>query len=129
MRKKIWFYLFCLLLAINIVVVGIYLYQKYSIPDVEIVNASEYENPNPVTIDDLIPENGFIPDAQTAKVIGGMMIDQFLGKKRTFLTGVDVAYDPEKQVWVVQKGYFPFGGATVILDQNTGAVVDIVGCK
>ena len=129
MKKKIWFYLCCFLIAFIICNCVFSIYQKYKIPDIKFADSSQYKNPNPVTIDELRPENGFIPDAKTAEIIGEAIIDQYVGENNDLFSYVEVEYDFENRIWIILKSYFPHHGAYLLLDQDTGAVIDIVRWK
>lgn len=67
------------------------------------------------------PELGYIPDAKTAAIVGGAIIDQLTGKH--LFGAITVSYDPEARLWLVTKNYFPHNGGFVVIEQDSGKVI------
>ncbi|MDR0812417.1 MAG: hypothetical protein LBO63_00210 [Oscillospiraceae bacterium] len=126
MKKKLWFYV-CIVQALFIIlVVTIFLRGHFASPRVKETSLQNY-------IDlaeqyDYIPEQGYIPDAKTARKIGVSLIDSMSGMRR--IGWVTVEYDAENRVWKIHKSYWigllgvGFGGAGgALLEQDTGDVI------
>ena len=120
MKRQVWFYL-CVIQAI--VIVGFILLvicPSIVISEPTNVDLKEYldsfsEGNN------YLPEAGYIPDAETAKVVGSAIIDKLTGKK--LFGGTTVEYDEENRLWLVNKGYLFHQGGFVVIDQDSGKVV------
>lgn len=70
-------------------------------------------------------DNGYIPDAKTAEIIGSQIIDKMTGGNRYEISGTTVEYDPENRLWMVSKGYLNRRhGGVVIMEQDSGKVVN-----
>ena len=71
-----------------------------------------------------LPEAGYIPDAETAKRIGSIIIDNLTGHNFSFeYNSAIVKYDEENRLWYVEKGYLTAPGGLVIIEQDTGRIV------
>jgi len=119
MKKKIWFYLFIVQTIILISVLAISLWPART--SFERVNLKEYLEEHAGI--NYMPDAGYIPDAQTAKIVGAQIIDNMVGQKSLTNLSVVVEYDEENRLWLVGKGYFPHHGGEVILEQDSGKVV------
>ena len=120
MKRKMILYI-CIIQTI-IIISGILLVSLSKFPSekYELVDANEflgsYSEEN-----NFIPDEGYIPDARTAKVVGGQIIDGLTGKK--FWGATTVEYDAENRLWIIYKNYFPSGGAFVVIEQDTGKII------
>ena len=120
MKKKIWFWL-CIAEAVIILVGGCAL--LFATPSVTYEGESDLQ----AYTDDLIEENnnypelGYIPDAKTAATVGGAVIDQLTGKQ--LFGAVTVSYDPDVRLWLVTKNYFPHAGGYVVIEQDSGKII------
>lgn len=123
MKKNIWFYLFFVQLAvfslIFIIAIAVFAYQKNAVPEYETVDASWYLEQN----ETYRPEDGYVPDAKTAEIIGSRIIDNITDNGDNFISGVTIKYDAENRIWVVYKGYFMDNGGVVFIDQDTGEII------
>lgn len=123
MQKKIWFYLCIIQTIIIMAFIGGLLFialPELSAPEYELVDSEAFLNSFRQD-NNFIPEKGYIPDAQTAKVVGGEIIDRLTGK--TFGGATTVEYDELNRRWIVHKNYFPSGGAFVVIEQDSGKVI------
>lgn len=130
MKRKVWFYL-----AIALIVIT-FIESFLLILFIGTSNASALEGSlaNEVPyfqLGGIQPACGYIPDANAAARVGGAIIDGVFeevghkilpwerGKAMAF-----VEHDPTLRLWRISKGYIFRGGACVILEQDTGAVVN-----
>ena len=120
MKKKIWFWL-CIAEAVIILVGGCAL--LFATPSVTYEGEMDIQ----AYLDDFsednnyYPELGYIPDAKTAAAIGGAVIDKLTGKR--LFGAVTVSYDPEARLWLVTKNYFPHAGGYVVIEQDSGKII------
>lgn len=123
MQKKIWFYLCIIQTVIIMIFIGGLLFislPELTAPEYELVDSDELldslrEDNN------FIPDTGYIPDARTAKVVGGEIIDRLTGK--TLGGATTVEYDELNRRWIVHRNYFLNGGAFVVIEQDSGKVI------
>lgn len=123
MNKKIWFYLFigCLVILLGIII--FICLNIHSPVEVEYVDLAEYlEQFHPTN--NLVPAEGYIPDAETAKVVGSRIIDNLTGNRGHLFNGVEVKYDQTNRLWYISKGYlFSTKGGFVVIEQDTGKII------
>lgn len=123
MQKKIWFYLCIIQTVVIIVFIGGLLFislPELTAPEYELVDSDALLN-SLREDNNFIPDEGYIPDAHTAKVVGGEIIDRLTGK--TFGRATTVEYDELNRRWIVHKNYFLNGGAFVVIEQDSGKVI------
>ena len=120
MKKKIWFYL-CIIQAV-IIIGGTLMVSQSAFASLEIeamdvaAYLDEFAEEN-----NFIPDAGYIPDAQTAKAVGGEIIDNLTGKNWFGVT--TVKYDEENRLWLIEKGYLFSQGGFVVIEQDSGRVI------
>ena len=123
MKKKIWFYL-CIVQAV-IIVAGLILTvapPKYTV-DTEDVDLRAYVDSFHAD-NNCLPDVGYIPDAETASVVGSVIIDKITGRSRFGAT--TVTYDEENRLWMVERGYLFAPGGFVVIEQDTGRVIKML---
>ena len=120
MKKKIWFWLFLIEAAVILIDGCAVLFSTPFVSyegEMDILTyVGEFHEDN-----NCAPEVGYIPDYKTAGEIGGAIIDELTGK--SLFGGVTVQYDAENRLWLVTKGYFPWGGGFVVIEQDSGKVI------
>ncbi|MCL2817100.1 MAG: hypothetical protein FWD39_01770 [Clostridiales bacterium] len=70
-----------------------------------------------------IPAAGYIPDAETAKIIGAQIIRKMTGAGPFSIGGVEVKYDAENRLWLVGDTHLSGRGGIVIIEQDSGKVI------
>lgn len=131
---KKWFWLF-IVLSIVVIVESIFLIGMLIEPRLRVdLECNLEELLNDFSYDGLImSEQGAVavPDAESAAAIGGAIIDHICEEHgRTVLpwekgSNTSVKYDPNMRLWSVTKGYFMHRGATVLIEQDTGQIINI----
>ena len=130
MNRKAWYCISICLIVITFVesVILLLLLVNPNITATEISLENEVLS---FQIGGIQPDCGYIPDSKTAARVGGTIIDQiFEDEGRTVLpwergkTTAIVEYDPTLRLWKISKGYFLRGGAYIIIEQDTGAVIN-----
>lgn len=120
MRKKIWFYLFIIQAIIIVGLILLTICPSIVISKPKNVDLKEYldsfsEGNN------YLPDAGYIPDAETAKIVGGAVLDELTGNCFFGITAVE--YDEENRLWLVNKGYLFSPGGFVVIEQDSGKIV------
>lgn len=129
MKRSKWFYLSICLIAI-ILIQGAALLGFFGGRSVTADAVSLEENYDSFDVGGIHPEAGYIADAKTAAVIGGTIIDQLCKDEgKTVLPWergrfVAVEYDSNLRLWQISKGYLMHRGAVIIIEQDTGAVIN-----
>ena len=115
--KKIWFYLSMIQSAVLLVIVVALCLSSIqpTVENADLVEYSEEEENN------WVPDQGYIPDAQTALEVGSAVIDSMTGYH--FFGASDVTYDAEHRLWRVRRGYLFRQGAFVVIEQDTGKII------
>ncbi len=122
--KKTWFYL-CIIESIILIgsIAAFFLFSTHMIKKVETVDLTSYLKETEIHY--WQPEEGFIPNAETAKAIGSEIIDNLLGKRTFDIKAVTVKYDEKNRLWLVHKGYLFNQGGKVILSRDTGEIISV----
>lgn len=120
MRKKIWFYL-CIIQSILILGTVILLaFPALTTPKLVKVDLTDY-------IDQFSAENnyspisGYIPNVETANIVGTKIIDTLTGNKSFGVT--TVKYDEINRLWLVERGYLFGHSGYIIIEQDSGTVI------
>lgn len=122
MNKKIWFYLCMVCLVILLGIIILICLNMHSPVKVEYVDLSEFlEQFHPTN--NFAPAEGYIPDAETAKVVGARIIDNLTGNHDHLFNGVEVKYDQTNRLWYISKGYLFSPGGFVVIEQDTGKII------
>ena len=66
-----------------------------------------------------------IVDAETARLFGSMVINNMCGVNGISINTINVSYDSNNRLWLVQKTYIlPYSnGGYVIIDQDSGRIL------
>lgn len=67
------------------------------------------------------PDNGYIPNAKTAKKIGIAIIDELTDSSG--LGFVTIKYDKDNKLWYIQKNYLLGKGCFIVIEQESGKVI------
>ena len=121
MKKKIWFY-HCIIEVVIIIVGLCCVIPRVVTPKVSNADLAEFvcqfdESNN------YVPEVGYIPDAKTAAVVGGEIIENLAPGGGKIFGDVIVTYDAENRLWMVDKNYLFNRGGFVVIEQDTGRVI------
>ena len=126
MQKKCWFYI-CIAQAVVIVSLMLWCaWPAITTLEVKTDDLKEFmrqysDKANYLT------EAGYIPDGETAKIIGSAILDKISTK--TPLSSDLLFYDAENRLWRVERRYLPSHGVCVIIEQDTGRVVRVIKTK
>ena len=128
--SKVWFGLFCFQLLLSIVcflIVSIAFIFSQTPVEVKNTSLKAYENKWENPEDEGYPEDGYIPDAETAKTIGEKILNKRLGvsdlEKAMIPNEAIVYYDENNRLWMIETSYLLFhSGGKVVIDQDTGEV-------
>lgn len=122
MNKRLWFYTSITLFVILVVTVGAMLNRSCVFVSQKDTNLQNYL--------ELSSENNFyssgdsIPDARTAARVGGYIIDNMCDKNGLNFGHVTVEYDAANRLWKVTKSYGFTKGGFVIINQDTGEIIE-----
>ena len=127
MKKKIWFWLFWIQTIVVIVCVlvtgGILFY--HTVPT-QVTDTSLKSYELQWEEESWYPEEGFVPDAKSAKAIGEEILDARLKiniiEKLLIPHATTVEYDEQNRLWMIRVTYLFTGGGDVVIDQDTGEV-------
>ena len=128
--SKVWFWLFCfqlLLSSVCFLTVGIGVIFSQTPVEVKNTSLKAYENKWENPEDAWYPEEGYIPDAATAKTIGEKILNNCLGvsdiEKAVIPHSTTVYYDEKNRLWMINTSYLLFySSGNVVIDQDTGEV-------
>ena len=120
MHKKIWFYI-CIFQAVIIVIgtLAIFL-PSFTTPKAEEVDVVEFLD-SYTEGNNFVPEQGYIPDSQTAKIVGSKIIDELTGE--SWFGNTIVEYDSANRLWLIHRTYLLNRGGVVVIEQDTGRVI------
>jgi len=123
MNKKIFGYLCILQTFILLVIITAFLISSFSISKVSETNLSIYMSSE---YQGYIPDTGFVPDAKTAEIIGSRIIKNLKGDTNYFSVCYEtiIEYDKEHRLWKVEKNYLFSGGGIVIIEQDSGEIIN-----
>lgn len=128
--SKVWFGLVCFQLLLSIVcflIVSIAFIFSQTPVEVKNTSLKAYENKWENPEDAWYPEEGYIPDAATAKMIGEKILNNCLGvsdiEKAVIPHETIVYYDEKNRLWMINTSYLLFySSGKVVIDQDTGEV-------
>lgn len=120
MHKKIWFYI-CIFQTVIIVIgtLAIFL-PSFTTPKAEEVDVVEFLD-SYTEGNNFVPEQGYIPDSQTAKIVGSKIIDELTGE--SWFGNTIVEYDSANRLWLIHRTYLLNRGGFVVIEQDTGRVI------
>ena len=121
MKNKFWFYL-CIIEAILIVIGLFYIISQNVVTEVARADLAEFVGQFDES-NNYLPDCGYIPDAKTAAVVGGGIIDSFVPGGGKVLVSTTVTYDEVNRLWKVERSYLFNRGGFVVIEQDTGKVI------
>ena len=129
MKSKVWFYLFWILFVIMFFTFAIMVYSHFSASQYKKADVGSYLEDQLAyreAYGGYVPKDGYIPDAKTAAKVAEAIVDATFSDRLNVFPATLVEYDAESRLWKVNVGYLFHQGATIVLNQDTGEVLDIV---
>ncbi len=122
MVKKRWFVISIIELVVIIAIAAIFLCHNLLPSSYKEADLSENIIATSVGNTYDFGECGYIADANTAKRICSPIIDDMVGKD--FIGLYDIEYDKENRLWCVSKYTLFEPGGAVVIEQDTGRVIN-----
>lgn len=120
MKRKCWFYLCIIQTVLLLGAVCLAIWPSLTAEKLQKTDLTEYvvqfseEN-------NYLPDAGYIPDTETAKAVGSVVIDKLTGN--SLFGTITVKYDEDNRLWKISKSYLFRQGGFVIIEQDSGKIV------
>ena len=120
MDRKVWFYICIFQSVVLIGVLIVCLWSPFAVPKVRKTDLKEFLNQFSEN-NNYLSDEGYIPDAKTAKIVGSRIVDNLTG--HSWFGGVNIEYDQKNRLWKVNKGYLFSNGGFVVIEQDSGKII------
>ena len=129
MTHKRWFYLFWIQFILIIVIVVVSAFSSISASNFKEANIGTYLEDALAyreAYGGYIPEDGYIPNAKAASKVAEAIVDPIFAGRLNVISGTTVEHDAANRLWKVHRWYLFHLGATIVIDQDSGEVLDVV---